>query len=250
MRPIVRSSLGLTPALFAWGCSVDARTLHVARAQRDAGFHIVDPDTLSDATTPVAVNSTDADAGTTDSGTCLPDPRGGTACGDDIVVNGGFAKSVAPWAGDENVTVDFSPDDSTGKAGSGSATVQNASAGTGGAWSFAAASECLPALGRASYALAMTAFIASGQGSGGAGLGVTFYESADCTSTELASNDAPPTDKTDKWVSVGTALSAPEAARSLRVRLVVEKPLATGAFEVKFDDVQVVRDARVAAPSD
>lgn len=160
---------------------------------------------------------------------------------DEVVVEAAFDRDTEPWEGEPGVTLAWQDQDARGAAASGSASVSNESGGSGGTWVFGTVERCAPAVGSTVYALNGSAFIPTGQGAGGAGLGISFFSEENCAGATDDSYDTPPTDKSGAWTIVSGETASPPDAKSLRIRLVVPKPLSAPSFEANFDDVRVTR---------
>jgi hypothetical protein len=80
-------------------------------------------------------------------------------------------------------------------------------------------------------------FIAEDQGSGAAGVGLLFFDTLDCSGRTSGVFAGPITTTTGAWVAVTGETPAPSSARSLLMRLLVQKPFAQSTVTAQFDDV-------------
>lgn len=234
----------LAPALT--GCSLDVRLLSVARTLRtDSGI-------VGDGGSSLDARSAEPDGASSDAGRAPLShdggERDGARCGADgagcdttVLFATPFDRNAAPWIGQSGMTLAWQPTDADGARSSGSLSVSNTTTESAATWTFGAAESCVPGAGSGVYAIECNVFIPTGQGAGGAGLGVSFFSTRDCTGAALATYDTPPSDKVDAWVAVSGETTAPADMKSVQVRLVVPKPLSEPAFEASFDDVRLTR---------
>ena len=96
------------------------------------------------------------------------------------------------------------------------------------------------------YAASGVARVASGQGE--AFLRLSWYEAADGSGSTIAQNDSPVT-SSDAWERLETGpVQAPDAAASVRVRLML-RPAGADPAQAAFDDVALVASTPVATPT-
>jgi hypothetical protein len=234
-------SLAFLPA-----CSLDDRTLALGRTPSfDAGGPLTGQvlpraDTAHRDANGVPAFA-DGGARVSDGGVWVSDSAATESADDEIVVEAAFDGDTQPWEGERGMTLTWMRNDAKGAASSGSASVSNENAGSGNMWVFGAVQRCVPALGEAVYALFGSVFIEGDQGRGGAGLNISFFSEAECTGRAIAGYDTPPTDKVGAWTTVAGEARSPADTTSLRIRLVVPKPLEEPSFAAEFDDVRVTR---------
>lgn len=248
--------VGAALAMVAPACALDDRTL----TQKTAGIgQSIPPENdgaprdaaaETDRHTPDGGRSADGhvetrDASDDEGSTGLPLDDGGDGggcpeCGESLVANVTFDHDTSSWRADPNITLQWRPDDAEGASASGSMAARNGTEQAAAAWSFAAATQCIAAVGGASYDLDVATFVPPSQVAGGAGVDAWFFSSTGCAGTPEQTYSGPPTDKTNLWVDVHGHVTAPTTAQSMLVRLVALKP-GDSPFDVLFDSVRVLR---------
>ncbi len=249
---------GAALAMVAPGCALDDRTLtqktegigQSIPPENDGGLG--DASAESDRHVPAeGGRSTDAhvetlDASDAEGSTGLAfdggagDGGGCPECDESLVANVTFDRDTSSWNADPNITLQWRPDDAEGASASGSMATRNGTEQAPADWSFAAATQCIAAVGGASYEFDVATFVPPSQVAGGAGVGAWFFSSTGCAGTPEQTYSGPPTDKTNVWVDVHGYVTAPKTAQSMLVRLVALKP-GDPPFDVLFDSVRVLR---------
>jgi hypothetical protein len=154
-----------------------------------------------------------------------------------LVANGDFSSALAGWRATGAGTAAPSPDDIDNDPASGSVLLRNArvEAGT----RIYPLDQCVVLIGPGQYRIGANARVDPAQVDGRAAVQFVAYDGIDCTGTTrgswilLISRDS-------VWTAIGI-LVAVDTARSMLVRLGVEKPGAGGTVEVQVDDVFVER---------
>jgi hypothetical protein len=153
-----------------------------------------------------------------------------------------FASNTAlgSWAAEFGAAQSWDARDASGAPMSGAMAVSNANVvATSAATSLSGTRTCLPISEGAQYDLWTQQMIAAGQPGGTGGLALLYFAAADCTGAPVGADTLPLSGTTTAWtIQCGTA-TAPGAAHSMAVRLVVAKTLEDPALTVLFDDVVV-----------
>lgn len=160
-------------------------------------------------------------------------------CSETLVTNAVFATDVDGWNVGLTPLLAWSDQNRAADTPSGSALISFESDPIdmdGVAES--AAAQCVPISGSTKLVLRANAYIKPKQGEGLAGLGVWFYEEADCSGTALTPFEVVRAE-TDTWLTLNGSPDVPANAKSVVVRLTVSKPQRQEAFEVVFDNVLV-----------
>jgi hypothetical protein len=169
-------------------------------------------------------------------GNCTPD------CRETLAQNPGFRVDATNWGAETNGTVGWDTNDAAGLRTSGSLAVANTRMSETAAAILTGARQCITGItAGARYELLANVFIAAGQSAGSAGVFGEFYASADCTGAPLKSElRLHLAGKSDAWLTVGSdSAAAPDAAKSLLVRLLVSKSSKLPPLRVLFDNVLV-----------
>jgi hypothetical protein len=180
-----------------------------------------------------------AGAGGQDGGAGAAGAGGTTGAGGGLATNGEFDHDAAGWTTEYLAMTTWSSNDAASSPSSGSLAVENTNVANLDGNTTVAARQCLPATSGASYDVSSSVYLASGQGTGAAGVSLIFYASADCSGPQLSVSIPTPSSATDAWSMVGGTASAPGTAQSMAVRLIVVKPFQQVSLEARFDDVQV-----------
>lgn len=159
------------------------------------------------------------------------------ASAQNLVANGGFSAALDSWRATGNGTASHSPDDIDGNPASGSALLRNArvEAGT----RIYPLDQCAVLIGPGEYRIGANARVDPAQVDGRAAVHFVAYDGIDCTGTTrgglilLISRDS-------VWTAF-SFLTTIDTARSMLIRLGVDKPGAGGMLEVQVDDVFVER---------
>jgi hypothetical protein len=226
-------------------CTLDSRFLHGSLA--DAGFdsagdaafaHHADSGSTADENDA----ETPSDGGrkpVLDAGHCFHvDQFGDFDCSDTLTENSDYDRTIVGWksmAGAELRWVDL---DVQGSKDSGALAIKNAEQGDHDGTIGASAEQCLPAVAGKTYEYAASMYIQKGQTFGEAQIIVAFYEGANCDGIESVWSVSQ-IESTNKWLRGEGTLTVLPAARSMGVRLNVEKPYRSGTLEALFDAVRV-----------
>lgn len=182
-------------------------------------------------------------AGAPDSEGCPDLDENGTGdCDETLVKNAGFDSGADGWTADMFVQPEWVDEDGLEYDASGSLTVvnQNFADGMdgyvmGGVW------QCLPATADQVYVFLTQVRVPSSEMPSYAGIGVLFFDQVGC--------QGPPTGRSSPLLSATsgfavneTTAQAPANARSMRVRLTVNKPFSAASFSAAFDNVLVRPD--------
>jgi hypothetical protein len=167
------------------------------------------------------------------------DGNGTLDCRETMTGNADFARDGAGWDAEVSATLAWDGRDAEAHAGSGSLSVTNAATSNAATASMAGGRRCLPVTAGTAYRLLGQVLIPAGQASASAGLAAAFYSSADCTGPLLAPVVLPLASQKDVWSVLTTDATAPPAARSLQVRVVVVKPFTEPAVKALFDNLLV-----------
>jgi len=165
-------------------------------------------------------------------------------CGDTLLVNADFNRSLAGWvSGDAFGTIAWDPHDSQSARASGSVAVTNNYDVPDDGECTAVAAQCVPATPGARYAFGADVFIPRGQDYGAAALDVVFYDQEGCTGASQAAYTAATTDVVGRWVRLPepSAVWAWTTSKSMSVRLGAQKPFRNGPVEILFDAVRVTK---------
>ena len=160
-------------------------------------------------------------------------------CDETVVDNARFDQSVEGWKAELTVSQQWDERNARADQDSGTISVTNATVAEVDAVILGGSGQCQPALGSQDYLVAARTFMAGGQGEGSAGVNVWFYGADDCADYLLSSLGPASVTQTDSWVLVQGAMKSPPATRSMRVRLVVQKPYTQTSLTALFDDVLV-----------
>lgn len=156
------------------------------------------------------------------------------------IVNPTFDTKGEPWRAEYLMLAGWNSRDASGASSSGSLAVTNNNVNQSvPTYTMGGARQCIPAAGDVTYALRAKALVPGGQGQGGAAVAVIFFASSDCTGAAAGSYTTDLVVATDVWSLTGGSVKAPSAARSMAVRLVVQKPYSVPALQALFDDVSV-----------
>ncbi len=164
---------------------------------------------------------------------------GSTGSGGTILLqNGQFDTSTAGWTPSYGATESHSPSDAAGNPQSGSLDL--ILTGSDPTLSVeVAASQCISAVGGASYGLSVEVMVPATATNVGA-LGLWFFTSGDCSGS-LAGSSMTPSSTTNGWQKVTSSEQAPAGAHSMAVRLELFKPIGPSSAEALFDAVSVTQ---------
>jgi|GEM_PF-1839909 len=163
-----------------------------------------------------------------------------------VLANGRFDVDAGSWTTEYGMQSAWSSahDAGGGAASSGALAVTNPVVFDQEGSTMGGARQCLSIGSGSSRVLAAQAFIVGGQNGlgagqigGSAGMGVSFYPTADCSGTSNGSFIAPSTTVTNAWTPLGLSVAVPTGSQSMALRLVVTKTFRDGAFQVFFDNV-------------
>jgi hypothetical protein len=158
-------------------------------------------------------------------------------CTVSLVLNPSFDHGAGSWKAEPLAQQAFTTADWEHRADSGSLAVTNANVDVTSPGLTATGSvQCVRVLG-AGYRLGARTFIAEDQGSGAAGVGLLFFDTLDCSGRTSGVFAGPTTTTAGAWVAVTGDTPAPSSARSLLMRLLVQKPFAQSMVTAQFDDV-------------
>ena len=159
-----------------------------------------------------------------------------------LVLNGGFDESLIGWetTGDQNMTAEWSADDSNANPQSGSIRITNISSGPGNG---VTVTQCVPVNSGQLYTAAGRVRIPSGAGqdiANVARVGLRWYSGPDCTTPIGGSeNSSGSPGSFDVWVNQSLERSARPGAHSVEVRALLTKYPAGGSFIADFDDLEL-----------
>lgn len=165
-----------------------------------------------------------------------------------VVDNPGFDTGTPPWVAEVGqVTLSWNQSDALESKGSGSLSVINSMAGTADGVASRGAVQCLATTPGQVYGLAADLFIPGGQGDGAdgetfvanAGLGMIFYDTANCNGMTVGSATSDLLDETGKWSHREGKAIAPQGAASVAMRLLALKNFRQYRFEARFDNILV-----------
>ena len=157
---------------------------------------------------------------------------------DNLVLNSGLDKDVFSWRPEVQTAAEWSADDATGDAGSGSIEIhnqhQNASFGRG-------VEQCLPLvpIPGTNYEYGGRAKIPAGQDrTGWAMVGARFYDGPHCSGGTVGSQPRRSTSVVGSWVELASpAEVVPEGALSVMFKALPSKVEAEGTLTALFDDL-------------
>jgi hypothetical protein len=159
-------------------------------------------------------------------------------CQETLVTNPGFDQTATAWTADLGVTAAWNSTDGSGNPASGALAVINGNMPSGSGNTAAAASQCVsPVTGGASYSIWTQVQIVSTQTNVLGGVGVWYYTSSDCSGAIEHVTPPQMISMANSWQVVTSTDTAPADARSMRVRLVAQKPFQQQPLVVWFDNV-------------
>lgn len=193
------------------------------------------------------------DAGSADDGGCPGglDPRpdlnanGVADCRENLLANGQFRTSTAPWASTFRAQIQFSSADELGSATSGSGLVNNivnATTQNGGG----ANSECVPVSPSTTYKIYLRYRMPSGQPGGDANNAawttVQLYSDASCSVPSSGQSGGMLGTVKNAWSPYTRTVITAAGEQSLFVSLGVLKGATTSAVYAEFDNVLLIRE--------
>lgn len=239
-------SAGLSMLAICSGCAVDTRTLHAAGDQggSNAGG---------------GAGSSSSSGSSTKPPDAIPLPlcsySGDTEPGcETIVMNAGFGEGIDGWR-PEPLAIDVSwvQEDASGAQDSGSISVQNHMHGRTGGIAAAGGMQCLRTAPGTVYDMAGDIFIPKAQGDGidekgsmvqaayvgQAGLSLLFWPNDSCSDStpSTVSFQTDLVDEAGEWSHVQGTAKAPDAAKSMSMRVLTIKSFLQFTFEARFDNV-------------
>jgi hypothetical protein len=160
-----------------------------------------------------------------------------------LTVNARFDADIAGWVEETGMLARWNGQaDGLGSASSGSIAITNPNvvAGVFGLTS-GALSQCDCVVGGGQYEVGGQVYLAGAATSVTARIELVFYPTTDCSGAPAATYSTSGISLPDAWLTPRGATSAPAAAQSALVRLVVEKTLSQGAAEVEFDNILLMQ---------
>lgn len=158
-------------------------------------------------------------------------------CSETLIDDAGFDHREVAWQPESDVAAAWTPDDAQGDPTSGALTVENSSFSEFGSGIVTrGVGKCLDADAGTSYLLLAEVRVPAAEAQGAGGVSVWFFSEPDCQGGAHAM-PIPLLSVTPGWAVTQLKALAPASARSMRVRLVVSKPLAAPPFQVAFDNV-------------
>lgn len=231
------SSGGSEAAASSVGSTTSSTTSSVSGTGPGIGIGIG----ISNSNSATSASATTGEGGAGNDAACPDlDENGVADCDETLVSNATFDSNLNDWHEEPNALGHWSDDDALDHAASGSANITNRgylehSEGqiTRGLW------QCIPASGGAKYRLLAQVRILDEQGQGG--VNVEFYDGAQCTGNAVSAS-TPLLGTTSDWQLTQTQAEAPANARTMLVRLVVNKPFNGPESTVDFDNVLIRED--------
>ncbi len=160
-------------------------------------------------------------------------------CEQTIAQNSRFMTDVAAWEPEPTQLQAWDERDAQDAKASGALRVRNTNTASGVGTMLSGSRQCLPAVGQASYSVAVNTLIPSGQGEGSAGVAVWFFGSDECAANSIGNITLQLVSATEVWSVAHGKFQAPGGTRSMHVRLVTAKPFEQPSLEALFDDVLV-----------
>jgi hypothetical protein len=162
-------------------------------------------------------------------------------CQESLVMNPDLDSGLTGWVNDTLSSQRWVSDrDAQNNAASGALAVTNTTVVDANGSTMSGAQQCV-AVTAGGYRLIAEAFIAVGQGAGGASINVQFFDSADCTGGIRAPITTPEITETGGWRRIDGIVTAPGGAHSARIKLAVVKGFRAQPLEVLFDNVLLRR---------
>lgn len=168
----------------------------------------------------------------------------GPLSGQNLVINGDFASTVAQWdAYSSWASVQWSPADASASTASGSAEVANAR--TAGGPEQTGVVQCVPVTAGVQYRLEGSLYIPGGQPAGHASLALFWYSGGCGVSNQLGADQTPWRSVTDagsinRWIAESKTAPARPGSRSVGVALWISKSATDEvAVRARFDDVRL-----------
>jgi phospholipase/lecithinase/hemolysin len=154
-----------------------------------------------------------------------------------LLTNPHFDANVSGWTSAQPfLTATWNGIDASGSRTSGSVTLRNTwDSANGGGFML---TQCVPVTAGSAYDVGAKMHIGGNQGTTGlAGPTIYFFDSLNCTGSDLGSGGAYVYEPTGKFIACAqTNIPAPAGARSALVGLFLAKDQAGGVLEASFDD--------------
>jgi hypothetical protein len=180
-----------------------------------------------------------AEAGASSSGfePCREDvnDNGVFDCEENLLQNGTFDSDTSGWEAEVSASADWDSGNAPG-AGLGSLAVTNANGGSATSYTMLGARQCVAVSEGAQYQLLARTFLLEGA-LGSAGLNLYFYAADACAGSPLQVVAGGLSGLTGQWSTVNKDFTSPAGARSMHLRLVVQKKKSDPAVTARFDNV-------------
>lgn len=165
-----------------------------------------------------------------------------SACAQDVVVNGGFAGGLTGWTVSGEGSATASTDDIDDDPDSGSVLVRNAETTAGSRTH--PIEQCITIETPGEYRFGASGRIDASQAPGRAIVGYTAYLGPACDG-DIVGGGGTSIPRATTWAAFELILIIPDAPRTFRLRVAVDKPGAEGALEAQVDDIYLIRGERV-----
>jgi hypothetical protein len=163
-------------------------------------------------------------------------------CQETLVTNSRFDSALAGWDTEPSTTQVWDTSNGTGRPGSGSIQLNNASPVEQAVGSATAGShQCIPVTPSANYDFGARVMLAAGQAGGQAGVNVWLFDDDACHGNLVSGNTPISGGVAGTWTALKGTLWIPGGVHSVYVRLVAIKPFAQPSLSVLIDDVLVAK---------
>jgi hypothetical protein len=153
-----------------------------------------------------------------------------------LVQNPSFDHDVSGWQPEYGTDASWASLDAASNTGSGALAVVDYRLSNSPELAMGGARQCIAGLAP-THDFAAMVFIPSRQGVGGAGVDLEYFASSDCTGMPAGPFTTLLVQVTDVWSPIRVRVATPARARSLAIRLVVQKPFRQSDFRALFDEV-------------
>lgn len=163
-------------------------------------------------------------------------------CVQTLVQNSRFDASATGWSAEPSLTQAWDPSNASGKAGSGSLSLNNGVPPIQAVGAIAVGSrQCIPAAPDTTYELAVRVKLQTDQTAGSAAINLWLFDDVECQGNMIGGSAPISGGVPGKWTELRGTFWVPGGARSMYVRLLAIKPFTQPSLAVFVDDVLVLK---------